>query len=145
MAAAIISPCHQHLAVGQQRRRVIRACGVEAARGSPSPAGRVVQFRAGKKAAAILSPCHQHLAVGQQRRRVNSACGVEAAGIVKCKRGIEGRQARHRRRPCNRQVLIAFHARRDGRAQSTRRRSGLETGGQQDRRDQDQSGDERVI
>ena len=74
------SPCHQHLAVGQQRRRVIVACGVEAARGTPGPAGRVVQFRAAKIAAATdRSPCHQHLAVGQQRRRVIRACGVEAA------------------------------------------------------------------
>ena len=64
------SPCHQHLAVRQQRRRVTVACGGEAARGTPSPAGRVVQFRAAKSA-AVISPCHQHLAVGQQRRRVN--------------------------------------------------------------------------
>jgi hypothetical protein len=75
------SSCHQHLAVGQQGRRVITACGVEGAGGvSPAPAGRVVQFRAAKPAAAaIISPCHQHLAVGQQRRRVRTACGVEGA------------------------------------------------------------------
>ena len=61
IAAVIMSPCHQHLAVGQQRRRVRFACGVEAARGTPGPAGRVVQFRAGKIAAVILplppAPC----------------------------------------------------------------------------------------
>ena len=75
LAAAINSRCHQHLAVGQQGRRVKVAGGVEAARGSPHPAGCVVQFRADKIAAAILSPCHQHLAVRQQRRRVRVAGG----------------------------------------------------------------------
>ena len=55
-AAGIMSPCHQHLAVGQQRRRVNVACGVEAAGGSPGPARRVVQFRAGKKRRWPLHP-----------------------------------------------------------------------------------------
>ena len=55
-AAAIISPCHQHLAVGQQRRRVKLACGVEAARGSPAPAGRVVQLRAGERWPLLPDP-----------------------------------------------------------------------------------------
>ena len=44
-----LSPCHQHLAVGQQRRRVKIACGVEAACGTPAPARWVVQFRAGQR------------------------------------------------------------------------------------------------
>ena len=74
------SASDEHLAVGQQRRRVIDACGVEAAGRCPGPDGRVVEFRAGKAASAIVSPCDQHLAVGQQGRRVTRACGVEAAG-----------------------------------------------------------------
>ena len=77
------SPCHQHLAVGQQRRRVSTACGSEASGGAPGPAGRVVQFRAGKSSAVdIHSPRHQHFTIGQQRRRVNVACGGEAADDV---------------------------------------------------------------
>ena len=141
--AAIISPYHQHLAVGQQRRRVISARGVEAARGRPAPGRGVVKFRAAKKVAAEgpLSPCHQYLAVGQQRRRVNCARGVEATRVAKCKR-IDGREDRSRHRTGTRQILIAFQGRRVGRAQITRCRSGLETGGQQDRRDHDQSGRE---
>jgi hypothetical protein len=68
----VISPCDQHLAVGQQRRRVQTACGGEAASVTPNPAGRVVEFRDAKIAdgAGVLSRCHQHLAVGQQGRRV---------------------------------------------------------------------------
>ena len=60
----------QHLAVGQQRRRVIVPCGVEAARGTPGPGSRIVQFRARESAAAVISSRDEHLAVGQQRRRV---------------------------------------------------------------------------
>ena len=71
--------CDEHLAVGQQRRRVSTACGGEAAGGRPGPASRIVQFRAGEIGAVVTS-CDEHLAVGQQRRRMISACGGEAAG-----------------------------------------------------------------
>ena len=37
-AVAVSTACDEHLAVGQQRRRVTRACGGEAAGGRPSPA-----------------------------------------------------------------------------------------------------------
>ena len=37
-AAAVVTPCDEHLAVGQQRRRVTIACGAEAAGGRPGPA-----------------------------------------------------------------------------------------------------------
>ena len=77
-APPLSSPCNQHHAVGQQRRRVLIACGVEAARGSPGPARWIVQFRA-RENAAVEPSCDQHLAVGQQRRRVFRARGVEAA------------------------------------------------------------------
>ena len=46
-----------------------------------------------------------------------NARGVEAARVVKCKR-IDGRECRSRHRTGNRQILIAFHGRRDGRARS---------------------------
>src|SRR5205814_640496 len=38
--------CDEHLAVGQQRRRVTIPPGGEAAGGAPGPAGWIVQFRA---------------------------------------------------------------------------------------------------
>ena len=43
-AEAIKSPCHQHRAIGQQRRRVCTAREVEGARVGPAPARGVVQF-----------------------------------------------------------------------------------------------------
>ncbi len=46
-----VTRCDEHLAVGQQRRRVKIACGVEAACGRPGPARRIVQFRAREIAA----------------------------------------------------------------------------------------------
>ena len=74
-SAAIQSPRHQHLAVGQQRRCVQLACGGEVVSVTPSPAGRVVQFLTWGEPPT----CRQHLAVRQQRRRVKVACMVEAA------------------------------------------------------------------
>jgi hypothetical protein len=53
---------------------------VEAARGSPGPACRIVQFRTGEITANTESPCHEHHPVGQQRGRVRSARRIEAAG-----------------------------------------------------------------
>ena len=72
-------PRNQHHPVGQQRRRVLTASGVETARGDPGPACRMVQFRARLNAAGAESPCNQHHPVGQQGRRVLIACGVETA------------------------------------------------------------------
>ena len=81
MALLSNSSCDEHLAVGQQRRRVQIACGAEAAGGGPGPAGRIVQFRARRELRlSLCSSCDEHLAVGQQRRRVKAACGAEAAG-----------------------------------------------------------------
>jgi hypothetical protein len=42
IAAEAISSCDEHLAVGQQRRRVKTSCGAEAAGGGPGPGGRIV-------------------------------------------------------------------------------------------------------
>ena len=67
---SVITACDEHLAVGQQRRRVILACGGEAAGGRPGPGRRIVEFRARENAAAVITACDEHLAVGQQRRRV---------------------------------------------------------------------------
>ena len=89
----IITPCNEHLAVGQQGRRLQLAPGVEAARGSPGPARWIVQFRA--RQSCICTPCDEHLAVGQQRRRVLITCGVEAA------RGT----------PCSARWIVQFRAR----------------------------------
>ena len=78
---ALYSPCHQHLAVGQQRRRVRLACGVEAAGGSPRPAGRVVQFRAAKSdAAGIYVPLPPAPCRWAATSPCDDACGGEAAG-----------------------------------------------------------------
>src|SRR5678809_501181 len=62
------SPYHQHLAVGQQRRRGVIACDVEVAGYNPTPASRVIQFRG--VITVTISACYQDLAVGQQRRCV---------------------------------------------------------------------------
>ena len=70
------SSCDEHLAVGQQRRRVKLACGAEAAGGAPGAGGRIVQLRAREIADAVTSSRDEHLAVGQQRRRVMIACGA---------------------------------------------------------------------
>ena len=70
----------EDLAVGQQRRRVEVACGVQAAGGGPGVGRRVVQLRAGQIAAVAVAAGDEDLAVVQQRRRVIEACGVQAAG-----------------------------------------------------------------
>src|SRR6266850_1136884 len=61
--------------------------------------------------------------------RVISACSIETALADKREQSISGRKRPGRRWSCNRQVLIACHHRLDGRAQSARRRRGLESGG----------------
>ena len=63
-SAAVITACDKHLAVGQQRRRVRRACRDQAAGGGPGPGGRIVQFRARESDAAVMTVSDQHLAVG---------------------------------------------------------------------------------
>ena len=79
VTTTILSPRHQHLAIGQQRRRVIVTCGAKAAGGRPRPVAGSYSS-ALLKSVAIGSPRHQHLAIGQQRRRVTVACGAKAAG-----------------------------------------------------------------
>ncbi len=76
IAAAVKSSCDEHLAVGQQRRRVKESCGAEAAGGTP--AGLIVQFRARENVVVGVSSSYdQHLAIGQQRRCVSLACSPQ--------------------------------------------------------------------
>ena len=59
------SACDEHLAVGQQRRRVITACGGEAAGGRPGPARRIVEFRARENADVdVIPPATSTLPLG---------------------------------------------------------------------------------
>ena len=60
----IDSACDEHLAVGQQRRRVNVACGGEAAGGRPGPARRIVEFRARESAADANPPATSTLPLG---------------------------------------------------------------------------------
>ena len=60
----IQSPCHQHLAVGQQRRRVKVACGAEAAGRRPASRRRIVQFRAGQSTVLLSPPATSTLPLG---------------------------------------------------------------------------------
>ena len=55
-AEAILAACDEHLAVGQQRRRVPSACGGEAAGRRPGPARRIVEFRARESGAVVAIP-----------------------------------------------------------------------------------------
>ena len=61
---AVITSRDQHLAVGQQRRRVQLACGGEGAGAAPHPGGRVVQFRASEIAAVVCPPATSTLPLG---------------------------------------------------------------------------------
>src|SRR4029078_3898928 len=77
----IVSSRHQHLAIGQQRRRVIDACGAGAAGATPASRGWIVKLGPAQ-VNTIVSPRHQHLAIGQQRRRVARMSGAEAASAA---------------------------------------------------------------
>ena len=83
MPLAVRSSSDEHLAVGQQRRRVIAACGVEAAGGSQVPLAGSYSSRS-RECRCYYPACNEHLAVGQQRRRVIMACRVEVAGGSPC-------------------------------------------------------------
>ena len=76
------TPYSKDSAVLEQRRRVKIACFVEAACGSPSPARRIVEFRASELVGerACVTSCDEHLAAEQQGRRVIIASFGEAAG-----------------------------------------------------------------
>ena len=63
-------PSDQHLAVGQQRRRVLVARGAQRAGRSPRPVGRDRTAPRWPEHGCRACPRDQHLAIGQQRRRV---------------------------------------------------------------------------
>ena len=119
-----IPRCSQHHAVGQQGRRVLTARGVEAARGRPGPARRVVQFRARQSIVVIKSRCSKHHAVGQQGRRVLAARGVEAARGRPCpvrrvvqfraseREGMAGSPCNDLITPCNQHHAVGQQGRR---------------------------------
>src|SRR5262249_37293888 len=70
---AVNSPSDKHLPVGQERRGMGLSLVSHAARRSPKPGRRIIEFRSPESAAAVLafavnSPGHEHLAVGQKRR-----------------------------------------------------------------------------
>ena len=71
----LLSSCNEHLAVGQQRRRVAIACGCEAPVAGPGPARRIVEFRAREIVSAVITSGDKHLAVGEQCRRVKTSRG----------------------------------------------------------------------
>src|SRR5438552_690907 len=94
-----------------------RTCGVEAARGCPGSARRVVQFRTRESIEiAIKSPCNEDLAVRQQRGAVSIAAGVEAArgrpGSARRVVQFRARQSAAIRPPCNEDLAV----RQQGRA-----------------------------
>ena len=60
----VAAACDEHLAVGQQCRRVINACSGEAAGGCPGPGCRIVEFRAREIAAGRLPPATSTLPLG---------------------------------------------------------------------------------
>ena len=80
VAVIVTTAGDEHLAVGQERRRMEFASGGEAAGGTPCSARQIVEFRAREREETIITACDEHFAVGQQRRRVALALGGEAAG-----------------------------------------------------------------
>ena len=61
-----------------------KARHVKTTGGSPSPARRIVEFRARENdVGRVRTACDEHHAVGQQGRGVIKARGVEAAGLLK--------------------------------------------------------------
>ena len=61
--AAVVTACDEHLAVGQQRRRVIKACGAEAA-GGTSRSRWLDRTVPRSRERVRRSSCDEHLAVG---------------------------------------------------------------------------------
>ena len=73
-AAAVKTACNEHLAVGQQCRRVAIPSGRQAAGDHPSPVGWIVELRALERAGTtVITARDEQLAVGQQSRRVTRA------------------------------------------------------------------------
>ncbi len=59
-----VAACDKHLAIWQQRGRMIITSVCEAAGGRPSPAHWIVEFRA-RQGVKVKTACDEHLAVRQ--------------------------------------------------------------------------------
>src|SRR5439155_14985389 len=77
------SPCDQHPAIKQQRRRMKKTCGVKASCRRPGAKRRIVELRT-RELAVVETARDQHLAVGQQGRRVVRARYVGSGGCLPC-------------------------------------------------------------
>src|SRR5205814_296436 len=76
------APRDKHLAVWQQRRRVVYAVSPKTSCVCPGTAGRIVEFCALNCGTRDTLTCgDEHHAIGQQRRRVKCAGVNEAAGL----------------------------------------------------------------
>ena len=100
LQGVVNAPGYEHLAIGQQGRRMIAARGGEACCGRPHLGHRVVDLRAFKRSAivgnaidqnAVVPADHKHLAVGQQSCREIAASGDEMARIAPspCRRIVD--------------------------------------------------------
>ena len=78
--------CGQHLAIGQQRRRVAIPSTIEAAGVGPSSRGWIVKFRA-RESAVVIATCDKNRAIGEQCRSVELPTPIEAAGDSPSSRG----------------------------------------------------------
>src|SRR5438067_585456 len=65
---SLVASSTQYLAIGQKRRRMILARGVEAACVAPHSGRRIIQFRAGERVEAAIKAASsdQHRAIGQE-------------------------------------------------------------------------------
>ena len=80
----IIATSDKHLAIGQQRRRVVVAWTGHGTGQGPDSAGRIVEFRAGDNAVvAVVTAGDEDLAVRQQRSQVTISRSVKIAGAGK--------------------------------------------------------------
>ena len=70
----------------------------EAARSSPNPRGRIVQFRTCETTEAVKTSCHDHLAVRKQRHCVFGASAVKVARSIpgRARQAVAARQFRDR-------------------------------------------------
>src|SRR5439155_13088296 len=81
-SAAVDAAYDQHLAIGQQRRRVLEPTLIEAARQSPILGGWMVDFRARQRVAvAIGASCDQHRALGEEGCSVEVTANIGPASV----------------------------------------------------------------
>lgn len=100
----IASPNHRHLAVGKQRRRMLRTCGRHRCLRRPRPGGRenlrrVEQVRRGVVGQAGASAGHQHFSGRKEGCRVPATWAHGSGGRPRCRRApiVDLSRAEHRR------------------------------------------------